>query len=131
MSADRRATRSVSRVASRRRSATTFRTSSPANRPRESFTSRKSSMSTQITATEASWCFARDRELEELLEHRATRQARELVVVGEERDLLLALLHLGDVDHHARGEDRDAALVADILASSWIQTRRPSFRYTR
>ena len=44
---------------------------------------------------------AREGEPEQLVEHRAVRQARELVVVREVGDLLLRGLALGDVEHHA------------------------------
>jgi hypothetical protein len=56
---------------------------------------------------------ARERELEHLLEQDAVRQARELVVVREERDLLLRPLALGDVEDHALDQPRLAPLVAD------------------
>ena len=44
---------------------------------------------------------ARDRQSQHLLEQHPVRQAGELVVVGEERDLLLGLLAFGDVEDHA------------------------------
>ena len=53
------------------------------------------------------------REVEELLEHRPVRKPRELVVVGEEGDLLLGLLALGDVEHHPVDEGGRPVLVRD------------------
>ena len=53
------------------------------------------------------------REVEELLEHRPVRKPRELVVVGEEGDLLLGLLALGDVEHHPVDEGGGPVLVSD------------------
>ena len=55
---------------------------------------------------------AGERVLEHLLEQRPVRQARELVVVGEERDLLLGRLALGDVEDHALDQPGLALLVA-------------------
>ena len=54
-----------------------------------------------------------DRELQQLLEHRAGRESGQLVVIGEERDLLVPVLHLGDVEHHPERERGDAARVPD------------------
>ena len=56
---------------------------------------------------------ATEREVEQLLEHRPRGQAGELVVIGQERDLLVGVLHLRDIDHHAERERGDAAVVAD------------------
>ena len=47
-----------------------------------------------------------DRQAQQLLEHRPARQAGQLVVVREERDVLLVPLALGDVEDHAVGELR-------------------------
>ena len=56
---------------------------------------------------------AGDRQLQELLEHRPVRQAGEVVVVSEERDLLLRALALGDVHHHALRMQGLSPLVPD------------------
>ena len=56
---------------------------------------------------------ARQRALEHLLEQRAVRQAGELVVVGEERDLLLGQLPLRDVEDHSLDQPGLAVLVLD------------------
>ena len=55
----------------------------------------------------------RHREVEEFFEHRPVGQAGELVVVGEEGDLLLGLLALGDVEHHPVDEGGPAVCVSD------------------
>ena len=116
-----RATRSVSRVASRRRSATRTISSSPASWPRLSLTSLKLSMSTEMTATPSPCRRARASESsKQLVEQDAVGQAGQLVVVREERDLLLGLLALRDVEHHAleierftRGTVHDDGAVAE------------------
>ena len=54
-----------------------------------------------------------DRRLEHLLEERPVRQAGELVVVREERHLLLGALALGDVEDHALDQPGLAGLVVD------------------
>ena len=56
---------------------------------------------------------ARERDLQELLEHRAVRQAGQRVVVREERDLLLCLLLLGDVDEEPAPVHRLPVRVVD------------------
>ena len=56
---------------------------------------------------------AGERALEHLLEQRAVRQARQLVVVRQERDLLLRLLALRDVEDHSLDQPRFAVAVVD------------------
>ena len=56
---------------------------------------------------------AREGELEQLVEHRAVRQARELVVVREVGDLLLRGLPFGDVEHHALDQLRASLRVGE------------------
>ncbi len=56
-----------------------------------------------------------DRQLEELFEHRPAGKTGQLVVVREERDLLVAPLDVGDVDHHAEREGRNPSLVPEHL----------------
>ena len=46
---------------------------------------------------------ARERELEQLVEHRSVRHAGQAVVIGEIGEALLGLATLGDVEHHAVG----------------------------
>ena len=74
-------------------------------------------------------------ELQELVEHRAVGEVRELVVVGEERDLLLGRLAFGDVQHHALDEERvRPSASVSTTALSRNQTTRPSraiSRYSR
>ena len=55
----------------------------------------------------------RERALEHLLEQRTVRQTGQLVVVREERDLLLGRLALGDVEDHALDQPRFAVAVVD------------------
>ncbi len=52
-----------------------------------------------------------DRQAQELLEHRPAGQAGELVVIREERDLFLAVLALGDVEHHTVREQGGTMLI--------------------
>jgi hypothetical protein len=56
---------------------------------------------------------ADDRKLQKLLEHRPAREACELVVIGQEGNLLVTPFHVGDVDHDAEREGRGASFVAD------------------
>jgi hypothetical protein len=84
------------------RSATAFKSVSPAACPRESFTVLKLSRSMKRIAT----CVARragggEDELQPVEEQRAVRQPRERVVVGEEMDARLRRLAVADVAHHA------------------------------
>ena len=56
---------------------------------------------------------ARDRALKHLLEKGSVRQARELVVVGEERHFFLRGLAFRDVEDHALDQPRVAVIVVD------------------
>ena len=58
---------------------------------------------------------SRDRVLEHLLEQHPVRQARELVVIGEERDLFLGRLARRDVEDHALDQPRLTLLVLDRI----------------
>ena len=55
----------------------------------------------------------REGQLQQLVEHGAVRHARQLVVVREERDLLLGGAAVGDVQHHALHQMRAPIGVAE------------------
>ncbi len=76
-----------------------------------------------------------ERELEQLVEHRAVRHARQLVVVREVGDVLLGRLALGDVEHHALDHQAGCRRRrSSTTAQSRNHTTRPSraiMRYSK